>query len=246
MKITLIDDEDSVRETIRTILLHYYPNLKIQEISSVAEALKLVENFGPDLIFLDVELGDGTGFDFLTRIGRLQCPVVFVTAHDHYAVKAFKFSALDYILKPVDPKEIVASLEKASSKLKEQQQVMINALLENKNQLEFSRIVLSDNANVHLIDINKIVLCQAVGNYTHFFLDDERELVISKTLKHYDELLRENDFIRIHQSYLINLHHLERFNKRDGGEVIMKNGAVIPISNRKKEVLVEVLKKFRG
>jgi two-component system LytT family response regulator len=246
MKIALIDDEESVRETIQTILLHYYPDLEILNVSGVAEGLKLIVPFNPDLIFLDIELGDGTGFDFLTRIEKIDCPVVFVTAHDHYAVKAFKFSALDYILKPVDPKEIVASFEKARDRLMEQDQVKLNALLQNKNKEQFDKIVLSDNANVHLIDINSIILCQAVGNYTHFFLQDEREIVISKTLKHYDELLGDNNFVRIHQSYLINLHHLDRINKRDGGEVVMKNGVVIPISSRKKDALVDVLKKFKA
>ncbi|MEQ8363403.1 MAG: LytTR family DNA-binding domain-containing protein [Cyclobacteriaceae bacterium] len=246
MKVALIDDEDSVRQTIQTILLHYYPDLEILNVSGVAEGLKLVTSFAPDLIFLDIELGDGTGFDFLTRIEKIDCPVVFVTAHDHYAVKAFKFSALDYILKPVDPKEIVASMEKVRDRRIEQDQVKLNTLLQNKNQEQFDKIVLSDNANVHLIDINSIVLCKAVGNYTHFFLQDEREIVISKTLKHYDELLSENDFVRIHQSYLINLHHLDRVNKRDGGEVVMKNGVVIPVSSRKKEILGEVLKKFKA
>ena len=230
MKVALVDDEDAVRETVKTILLHYYPDIKIKEVTGVEEGLMKIPEFDPDLIFLDIEMGDGTGFDILTRMSEVRCPVVFVTAHDHYAVKAFKFSALDYILKPVDPKEIVTAFEKAKNEVTASNQKKLDLLLDNHKNDSFM----------------DIVLCQAVGNYTHFFLIDGREIIISKTLKHYDDLLGESDFVRIHQSYLINLHHLDLLNKRDGGEVVMKNGSVIPISTRKKETLVDVLKKFKS
>ncbi|MEQ9166558.1 MAG: LytTR family DNA-binding domain-containing protein [Fulvivirga sp.] len=246
MKVVLVDDEDAVRETVKTILLHYYPDIIIKEVTSVEEGLIKIPEFDPDLIFLDIEMGDGTGFDILTRMSEVRCSVVFVTAHDHYAVKAFKFSALDYILKPVDPKEIVTAFEKAKSELSTSNQKKLDLLLDNHKNDSFTKIVLSDSTHVHLINIMDIVLCQAVGNYTHFFLIDGREIIISKTLKHYDDLLGESDFVRIHQSYLINLHHLDHLNKRDGGEVVMKNGSVIPISTRKKETLVDVLKKFKS
>ncbi|MEQ9591671.1 MAG: LytTR family DNA-binding domain-containing protein [Cyclobacteriaceae bacterium] len=245
MRIALIDDESSVRETIRTILQHYYPEVEIEEAKGVEEGLRLISDFKPGIVFLDVEMGDGTGFDLLTRVKEIQCPIVFVTAHDHYAVKAFKFSALDYILKPVDPQEIMKAVERAREFI-DMNELKITTLLQNQSAKEPNKIVLSDSANIHLIKTEDIIVCQAVGNYTHFFLVNGRELVISKTLKHYDELLQDNHFVRVHQSYLINLHHFDHYDKRDGGGVVMKNGATIPVASRKRDHLLDVLKKFKA
>jgi two-component system, LytTR family, response regulator len=246
MRVALIDDESAVRETIRTILLHYYPQSEIKEATSVSSGLILINSFNPQLIFLDVEMSDGTGFDLLTRLENLSGNVVFVTAHDQYAVKAFKFSALDYILKPVDPGEIASVVRKIILDQNKSEKTKIEALLQNRESKGFDKIVLSDNSNIHLIHLDEIINCQAIGNYTHFFLSKKREIVISKTLKYYDDLLKDRDFIRIHQSYLINLNHLERYDKRDGGEVVMKDGRSIPVASRKRDLLFEVLRNFRS
>ncbi len=246
MRVSLIDDESAVRETIRTIMLHYYPETEITEATSVASGLELIASFNPHLIFLDVEMSDGTGFDLLTRLESPEASVVFVTAHDQYAVKAFKFSALDYILKPVDPSEIAAVVERIISNQNTSEKTKIEALLQNEESKNFDKIVLSDNSNIHLVNVDEIISCQAIGNYTHFFLSKKREVVISKTLKYYDVLLKERNFIRVHQSYLINLNHLERYDKRDGGEVVMKDGRSIPVASRKKDLLLEVLRNFRS
>ncbi|MEQ8359533.1 MAG: LytTR family DNA-binding domain-containing protein [Cytophagales bacterium] len=244
MRIAVIDDEKAVRETISAILLHYQSDIAIEEAHSVITGVELIRSFNPQLIFLDVEMGDGTGFDLLTRLETINCPVAFVTAHDHYAIKAFKFSAIDYILKPVDPKEIKLVLDKSISQRSGAQLQISSAA--DKSKQEFDKIVLADSASVHLVDISSIVLCKAVGNYTQFFFIDKKEMVISKTLKHYDSLLCHSDFLRIHQSYLINMQHLERYDKREGGEVIMKNGLTVPVSTRKREMLNEVLKTFKS
>lgn len=246
MKIALVDDEGAVRETVKTILLHYRSDLEIRQASGVEHGIQLITDFHPDLVFLDIEMGDGTGFDMLTRLHVPSFSLVFVTAHDHYAIKAFKFSALDYILKPVDPQEIMKALVKAETEIADHKMKKIQTLMHNGAGKGVEKIALSDSANIHLIDLADIIVCQAVGNYTQFFLANNREIVISKTLKHYDELLSDQNFFRVHQSYLINLVHLSRFDKREGGEVVMKDGRVVPVAVRKRESLLELLKEFRG
>lgn len=246
MRIALVDDESAVRETVKSILQHYRSDLEIREASGVEEGVQLIRDFRPDLVFLDIEMGDGTGFDMLTRLQVPSFSLVFVTAHDHYAIKAFKFSALDYILKPVDPQDIMKALLKAESEIADHRVKKIQTLMHNGIEKRVEKIALSDNANIHLIDVCDIIVCQAMGNYTQFYLINNREIVISKTLKYYDELLSDQNFFRIHQSYLINLIHLSRFDKREGGEVVMKDGRVIPVAVRKRESLLELLKEFRG
>ncbi len=245
MKIVLIDDEHAIREGVKTILNHYFTDLEIREASGVAEGLSLLSSFLPDLLLLDVEMGDGTGFDLLNQLPAVAYPVVFVTAHDDYAVRAFKFSAMDYLLKPVDPEELKDTVEKAQQ-YKSPHQDQLNAFLHNWKEKQLERIVLSDHANINIVELQEIIRCQSVNNYTHFYLTEGREIVITKTLKHYDELLSDQGFFRVHQSHIINLQYLSKYTKRDGGEVVMKDSSTIPVSSRKKEGLLDLLKNLKG
>ncbi len=243
MKVAIIDDESSVRETLRTIIELQFPTLEIKEAESVADGVNLIKEYKPNLIFTDIKLGDGTGFDLLNRIkGTLDFQLVFVTAHNEYAVKAFKFSAIDYILKPIDFEEVRNAINKAL-KNEPASAISYNALINNTLQTP-QKIVLSDTQNIHLVDIDDIMYCMAVSNYTHFYLEDNREIVISKTLKHYDDLLQDSGFFRVHQSYIINLKYFGRYSKRDSGEAVLKNGKIIPVSTRKRDNLFKVLKEF--
>ncbi|MGE0588710.1 MAG: LytR/AlgR family response regulator transcription factor [Cyclobacteriaceae bacterium] len=246
MRITLIDDEASVRETIGIILRHHFTEVQIAEANSVAQGVSIVKDFKPDLVFLDIEMGDGTGFDLLTRLDNVAFPVVFVTAHDHYAIKAIKFSALDYILKPADPEEIVKAVKKAAGSIARDHHAQHDFLRKHATDEHFDRIVLSDQSTMYLVKLEDIISCKAEDNYTQFMLSDGRELVISRTLKHYDELLNTQGFVRVHQSYLINLHHLDRFDKREGGELVMKNGSLIPVASRRKEAVMEALRHYKA
>jgi len=240
MNLCIIDDEKPLRSSLRSILLHFRPNAHIQEAGSLEEGINLLKNYKPDLLFLDIELGDGKGFEIFLFI-EVDFPVVFVTAHDHYAVKAFKYNAIDYILKPVDPVEIEKALEKGHTS-REATQSLLATLKSN----DYSKIVLSDSQNVYLVDIKDVMYCQAIGNYTHFHLNENKEIVISKTLKYYDEILQDDGFVRVHQSYLLNINYLDRFNKKDGGEVILKSGTILPVASRKRDVLMEALKSYKG
>ncbi len=245
MKICVIDDERSIRTSIITILNHYFSDLDIREASGVEEGLNLLSAFEPDLLLLDVEMGDGSGFDLLTQLPSMTCPLVFVTAHDDYAIKAFKFSALDYLLKPVDPVELRNVVEK--SKLRTtNEKTQVTSLLHNLKEGQMERMVLSDNANIHIVELQEIVRCQSVNNYTHFFLTKGREIVITRTLKHYDELLSGQGFFRVHQSHIVNLQYLSKYVKREGGEVVMNDGSILPVSSRKREGLLNLLKNLKS
>ncbi|HNP20379.1 MAG TPA: LytTR family DNA-binding domain-containing protein [Fulvivirga sp.] len=245
MKIALIDDENAVRATIKSVIEYYFKEAEIKEAGGVEEGLKLLADYNPDLLFLDIEMDDGTGFDLLTRCLSLKAKVVFVTAHDGYAVKAFKFSALDYLLKPINPEEIKEAVIKAKDEAAGETP-KIDSFLYNWNEGELKRIVLSDLSSIHVVELNEIIRCQSVNNYTHFYLTEGRELVISITLKHYDELLTNDGFFRVHQSHIINLNYLRQFSKKDGGEIILKDGTVIPVSSRKKEGLIDFLKSLKS
>lgn len=246
----LIDDDANLRNGMKSMLARYAPDIKILgEADSVKTGVKAIQQYNPDVVFLDIQLGDGTGFDILEQIaagrGSLTSHIVFITAHEQYAVKAFRFSALDFLLKPVDPEE----LEKVAGKIKKVLSVNdnyahIDLLLENirKKVDKFKRIALSTSDGIHLFDVSDIIRCEAQDNYTKFYIKDNKPVLIAKTLKEYEDLLSEQGFERIHQSHLINLAYLKSYIKKDGGYAIMADNSHLPISQRKKERLQELLK----
>ena len=198
---------------------------------------------------MDIQLGDGNGFDILEQLasknGKSTSHIVFVTAYEEYAIKAFRFSALDFLLKPIDPEE----LEKVIGKIKQavakkDNYAHIDLLLENirKKVDHFKRIALSTADGIHLFEISDIIRCESEDNYTKFYLKNNKPVLISKTLKEYEELLTEHGFERIHQSHLINLAYLKSYIKKDGGYVVMSDNSNLPISQRKKDRLQELLR----
>ena len=247
----LIDDDKNLRNGMKILLSKYATEIKIVgEAESVKSGVLAIENLNPQVIFIDIDLGDGTGFDILEQVavknnGKIKSHVVFVTAHDQYAVKAFKFSALDYLLKPVDLEELQNVVRKIKSVISQTSSYEhINLLLENINKktTQFKRIALSTADGTHLLNIEDIIRCESIDNYTKFFLKDNQSILIAKTLKEYEELLIEHGFERIHQSHLINLACVKSYMKNSGGFVIMIDDAKIPVSQRKKEGLIERLK----
>ncbi|MBF6608388.1 MAG: response regulator transcription factor, partial [Flavobacterium sp.] len=207
------------------------------------------ESLQPDVAFLDIQLGDGTGFDILEKvaqkIGQSSSHIVFITAHEEYAIKAFRFSALDFLLKPVDPEELQKVVEKIRAVFRKNDGFAhIDLLLENIRQKvdNFKRIALSTSDGIHLFDVSDIIRCESEDNYTKFFIRDHKPVLISKTLKEYEELLSGHGFERIHQSHLINLSYLKSYIKKDGGYVIMADNSHLPISQRKKDHLQQLIK----
>ncbi|MBK6266950.1 response regulator transcription factor [Marivirga sp. S37H4] len=247
MRIILIDDDAVVRDNLKTLLSIYSPeSVVIAEADGVKTGLACIKEYKPDLVLLDVEMKDGTGFDLLSFYGKLDFKVIFVTGHDGYAIKAFKFSAIDYVLKPIDPDDLVSALKKVHQpEDSDEQNLKVANLVQNK-KTDFAeqKIILKDAETVYLVAVKNIIRCESETNYTRFYLVDGRVLMVSKTLKEYDMLFDDQSFFRAHQSHLINLRHFDRYEKRDGGLVFMKDGSTLPVAVRKKESLMAALEKL--
>ena len=219
----------------------------VGEACNVAEGITLLQNQEPDLVFLDVEMPDGKGFDLLKQIPDLSAKVIFVTAHNHYAVEAFRFSALDYLLKPIDADELQLAVGKAVHALeKESYQLKINTFLNNMEDVstKYKKIVLKNSDSIFAVNISEIVHLEASNNYTTFFIENQTPIVVSKTLKEYEDMLTAYGFYRIHQSHLINLNYFARYDKKDGGVVVLKDKTTLPISAKKKDMLFAYLEKL--
>lgn len=252
VKAIIIDDDANLRVGLKTMLKRYASQIEvIAEAESVASGVKAIEENQADVLFLDIQMGDGTGFDILDKLksknNKISQQIVFITAFEQYAIKAFRFSALDYLLKPVDPEELIQVTSKIYDAVKNQNQTShVDVLLDsirNKNE-ELNRIVLNNSEGMHVIEVEHIIRCESEDNYTKFFIKNNKPLMISKTLKEYDELLSDSGFLRIHQSHLINMKHVDIFLKSDC-KVRMIDGTTLPVSQRKKEKFLEVLKSYK-
>ena len=243
MTAVIVDDNASMRETLSTLLgIYALEIVLLAEANGVKDGIDKIKEYKPDLVFLDVEMEDGTGFDLLSRYGKIDFRFIFVTGHDSYAIRAFKFSAIDYILKPIDPDDLTRALDKAANTPALENDLKVKTFISNKKASnEEKKIVLNDAQNTYLIGVKEIVRCEADVNYTCFYLADGRQIVVSKTLKSFDEMLCDHGFFRSHQSHLINLDFFDRFDKSEGGVIYLKNGDAIPISTRKRENLMTVL-----
>jgi two-component system LytT family response regulator len=247
MKILIIDDEEEQRNLTKLFLNTYCQTVEVVgEANSVQTGIIAVKQYLPNLILLDIDLGDGTGFDLLQKIKPITCQVIFITAYNDHAVKAFRFSALDYLLKPLDPEDLVAAIQKAQHQHSaSQQQTQLAVLFSQMQQGDVvKKIVLKDSENVYVVEITNIIRLEAEKNYTTFFLADRQQVVISKTIKEYEQLLESKGFFRCHQSHLVNLSFLARIDKRDGGMLIMKDQSIIPLATRRKEELMQLLEKL--
>jgi two-component system LytT family response regulator len=246
----LIDDDKHLRKGLKALLDRYTKQINvIGEAESVKTGVLILEKLQPQVLFLDIHLSDGTGFDILEQLaksrGKINAHIVFITAHEQYALKAFKFSALDFILKPVDPEELQNTIAKIKEVVgKNSSFEHIDLLLENirKKVDNFKRIALSTSDGIHLFEVSDIIRCEAKVNYTEFFIKNHKPLLISRTLKEYEEMLAEHGFERVHQSHLINLSYLKSYIKSDGGYVIMADNTNIPIAQSKREKLQELIK----
>lgn len=245
----IIDDDINLRNGMKGLLNLYAPEINIiGEADNVQNGVTEILNKKPQVVFLDIQLTDGTGFDILENItkkeGKVNTNIVFITAHEKYAIKAFRFSALDFLLKPVDPDELQEVIAKIKKSLESKSSFSnIDLLLENisKKVDTFKRIALSTSEGIHLFEIGDIIRCESQDNYTKFYIKNQKPILISKTLKEYDDLLGEHGFERVHQSHLINIAYLKAYIKKDGGYVLMQDGSNLPVSQRKRERLKELL-----
>ncbi len=241
MNAVIIDDEASVRNTIKTLIEKNFPGINlVASAGSINEGYETIERFKPELLFLDIEFPDGTGFDLLKRFSRITFKIIFVTGHNEYAIDAIKVSALDYILKPIDEDEFCDAVVKAREAInQEDHQLKFQALNENlQGKKVLKRVILKTAEALQLISVSDIIRAEAESNYTSFVLTNKRHILVSRTLKEFDELLSGSGMIRVHQSHLVNLSYIDRFIKTGGGYLVLKDGSKIPVSpNLKKQVL---------
>lgn len=250
IKVIVVDDELFARQSIITILNSKFSNVNIVgEAESVKDAVEIIQDKQPDLVFLDIDLTDGSGFDVVNFLKPISFQIIFVTAHQEYAIKAIKFSALDYILKPVSSFELEAAVNRLlEEKESENQQLKLDAFAENmqNESSKKNKIVLKTSDSIHLINVSDIMRCEADNNYTTFYISSGERIIVSKGLKEYDELLSEHGFFRVHQSHLINISCISRFDKKDGGSVVLCDEAKIPVSQRKKQKLLDIFEQYNS
>lgn len=239
-KAIIIDDEQHCIDRLEKLLKNYCRD-SIElcgSFQSVEDALKMVNAVKPNLVFLDVEIKDKTGFDFLKQLPEINFEVIFTTAYDKYAVQAFKFSAIDYLLKPVDADELQASVKKLNEKFSQKELAQkFDTLFYNLKNIQSSskRICVPVITGFVFLNVDDIIRCESNINYTTLFLKDKQKLLVAKTLKEFEELLKEYNFYRVHNSHLINLGYIKSYNKGKGGTITMLDGTEVEVSTRRKD-----------
>jgi two-component system LytT family response regulator len=246
LKAIIIEDMPNAMQLLQADLKTYCSNVSIiGTAESVVNGAKLIRQAKPDLIFLDILLGDGTGFDLLEIFPDLPAQVIFVTASDEFAVRAFRFAAVDYLLKPVNPEQLQSAVQKASKQIETStHQGSLQLLKEAIRQPDMlpQRISLSTEEQIRVIEISDIIRCEADGNNTMFYLADGSKLFVTRTLKHFAHLLEKHPFIRTHQSDLVNIKHIKAYIKKEGGYLMMDNGDRARVSVRNQAKVMALLK----
>lgn len=242
-KVLIIDDENRTRSLIAKMIDSFgYDVQTIPEGENVQSGIKAIQDHQPDIVFIDIQMPDGTGFDVIRSIEDKNFEVIFITAHEEFAIKAIKFSALDYLLKPVDTSELRSALDKALEAIDESKaNTQYEALTANIQPNEKRRLVLKTQESVHVVELDQIIRCEADRNYTSFFLKENKKILVSKTLKEYETLLSAHNFLRVQQSHLINIAYVDRYDKKNGGAVVMKDGSEVPLSPAKRDVFFKRL-----
>ena len=246
MRSIIVDDELLVAKNMELLLNRYCPEVEVAAIAhSAEEAEKVIKDLTPDLVFLDVEMPHGNGFDLLKKFNQIKFGVIFVTAFDHYAIRAIKYSAIDYLLKPIDIDELVIAVHKAQTQLKSKSVTeSLNILLHNVAQpaAKLQKLSLPTIDGMIFINVNDIMYCRSEGNYTTFYLENGQTPLITRQIGVYEELLPEPLFCRIHRQYIINVNKVSKYVKGRGGHVVMSDGKEIDVSARKKDDFLNAYK----
>lgn len=232
----IIDDVQNAREGLKQDILDYCPDLEvIGEADSVVAGAKLLKESSPELVFLDIDLGDGSGFDLLEILGEIPFRIIFTTSSDAHAVQAFRFSAVDYLLKPIDPEELRIAVGKVTGHA--------GSLEVLKHNLAGGpqRLALNAQDKINVVKVSDIVRLESNGSYTLFFLKDGEQILVTRTLKEFDAMLNSSQFVRVHQSHLVNLEFIREFVKSDGGYLVLQDKTEIPVASRKRSHVMKVL-----
>ncbi|MBU3658774.1 MAG: response regulator [Flavobacteriales bacterium] len=243
IKAILIDDIEQARNTLKRDLQEYAPEIEvIGEASGVVEGAKLLRKVQPNIVFLDIQMQDGSGFDLLDMLPEIPFKIIFITASDAHAIKAFRYAAIDYLLKPVDPDELMQALARFKEQQTDEQAKykLLNDSLKNHNKPS-ERLALHSQDKIHIVSIVDIVRCESSVNYTIFYFADNKEMVVTKTLKEFEDLLSEQKFFRVHHSHLVNARYIREFVKSEGGHLILQNGTMVPVSTRKRAEVIKML-----
>ncbi len=248
IRCVLIDDESNSLEMMEWLLKTYCPQVKIEAMCNAADkGIEAIHKYKPDVVFLDIEMPHMNGFDMLEQFDKLFFDVVFCTAYDQFAIKAFRYSALNYLLKPVDPEDLKETIRRLEEKRSAPSQGQIELLLQNMRQTNKStvqRIALTTGDGMIFVSTAEIIYCEAESNYTAVVLEGGKKILVSKVLKEIDEALTGPDFFRVHNSFLININRIKKFVRGDGGYVIMEDGANVSISRSRRQEFMELFSKF--
>lgn len=240
IRAVIIDDIPEAISVLKSDLENYCVNIEVVgSAEGVVTGAKLIRDLKPDLVFLDIQMKDGSGFDLLEIVPDVQFKLIFTTASDEFAVKAFKFAAVDYLLKPIDPDELMDAVSRIEGQDKAAQRID----LLKENFVKAKRIALNTLEKIHIVSVEEILRCESNINYTMFYFTDGTKLLVTKTLKEFDNLLSGHNFIRVHQSHLINTNFIKEFLK-SAGDIVMKDGTKVPVSTRKKQVLMDMISNF--
>ena len=246
IKSIIVDDEEANRSNLTSLLNKHCSSIDIiAEAENIIKAKKAIEELKPELVFLDVRMPGGDAFELLSNLDNISFEIIFITAFDQYAFQAFRFNAIDFLLKPIDVDNLKLAVEKVRNKLKvEEENIFLKNLISNQSlEQQEQRIPLPTESKVEFIPVKSIIRCEGERNYTKFYLKNGKSLLICKTLKEYEKALSYFQFLRIHQSHLINLKEVTAYHKRDGGYLQMSDNSNIPISRSRKEEVQEKLLK---
>jgi two-component system LytT family response regulator len=244
IKALIVDDEQSSIDLLQWLLGQYCPDITaVRTARNVPDAINIIHSFQPDIVFLDIQMPHQSGFDLLTTIDNWNFEVIFTTAYNEFAIQAIRFSALDYLLKPVDEAELKKAVERYKAKriYAPAGQILFRNFIQNISQgnREKFKLALADATEVKYVQLDEIIRLQAESNYTHIFLKDNKLFVSAKTLKEYDEMLQGHRFLRVHKSHLVNPDHIEAYDRQ--GILLMSDGSKVEVARRKKEFLQQSL-----
>lgn len=249
LRIIIVDDEKRVRNVLKKLITYHYPDADIvAEADCVEKATDVINLYCPDLVLLDIKMPDGTGFDLLNNFKSLSFKVIIVTAHDDFGIQAVKWAALDYLLKPIVPDELVLALRKAAQQINNENiMAQLGVFMENvsSQNKEIKKIAIYSHDKIQVLSVNEIVRCEADRSYSVIFLQNNKKFTDSRPLKEYETLLTPLGFFRPHNSHLVNISFIERMEKKDGGMLIMKDNSKVPVSSRRYKELIEVFSKMK-
>lgn len=238
----IIDDIEQARTTLKKDLETYTPEVQIiGEADGVIEGAKLLKKITPDVLFLDIQMQDGSGFDLLDILSDIKFHIIFITASDAHAIKAFQYAAINYLVKPVDPDKLILSIQQLKTRLSNEPEryKFLNDSLKHQHKLQ-TRLALNTQEKIHIVNIADILRCESNVNYTEFFFTNHKKIVVTKTLKEFEEILTAHGFYRVHQSHLINTAYLKEFIKSED-ELLMSDDTRIPVSSRRRAEVMKML-----